>query len=160
MTSEAVRVGVNSYGVIGKRVADAITLQDDMELVGVADVGFDYRVMSAVERGYPVYAARADPGPDMEAAGIPLSSSPSRPAPEPTTGDSATCRRSKGCPAKMPKAMVAFVRESNESTASSPARLEECGDDVSSRPALSQWACPGSFVIPSWIELRSVSTSA
>ena len=25
MTSEAVRVGVNGYGVIGKRVADAIT---------------------------------------------------------------------------------------------------------------------------------------
>lgn len=72
MTSEAVRVGVNGYGVIGKRVADAITLQDDMELVGVADVGFDYRVMTAVERGYPIYAALADRGPDMEAAGIPL----------------------------------------------------------------------------------------
>jgi len=43
-----------------------------MELVGVADVGFDYRVMTAVERGYPVYAVLADRGSDMEAAGIPL----------------------------------------------------------------------------------------
>ncbi|MEO7989303.1 MAG: hypothetical protein ABI663_07165 [Chryseolinea sp.] len=27
-----IRVAVNGYGVIGKRVADAVTLQDDMEL--------------------------------------------------------------------------------------------------------------------------------
>lgn len=73
MSNGLIRVGVNGYGVIGKRVADAVTLQDDTELVGVADVGFDYRVMIAVERGYPVYAAVADRRPDMEAAGIPLS---------------------------------------------------------------------------------------
>lgn len=72
MSNETIRVGVNGYGVIGKRLADAVTLQDDMELVGVADVGFDYRVMTAVERGYPVYAALADRGAEMEAAGIPL----------------------------------------------------------------------------------------
>lgn len=72
MSTDRIRVGVNGYGVIGKRVADAVTLQDDMELVGVADVGFDYRVMTAVERGYPVYASVSDSGSDMEAAGIPL----------------------------------------------------------------------------------------
>lgn len=72
MSNERIRVGVNGYGVIGKRVADAVTFQDDMELVGVADVGFDYRVMTAVERGYPVYAALADRSPDMKAAGIPV----------------------------------------------------------------------------------------
>jgi glyceraldehyde-3-phosphate dehydrogenase (NAD(P)) len=38
-----VRVVVNGYAVIGMRVADAITLQGDMELVGVADVTSDYR---------------------------------------------------------------------------------------------------------------------
>jgi glyceraldehyde-3-phosphate dehydrogenase (NAD(P)) len=31
-------VAVNGYGVIGKRVADAVVLQDDMQLAGVADV--------------------------------------------------------------------------------------------------------------------------
>lgn len=72
MTTDRIRVGVNGYGVIGKRVADAVTLQDDMELIGVADVGFDYRVMTAVERGYPVYAAVAGRGSDMEAGGIPV----------------------------------------------------------------------------------------
>ena len=35
------RVAVNGYGVIGKRVADAVRLQDDMVLAGVADVTSD-----------------------------------------------------------------------------------------------------------------------
>ncbi len=51
-----VRVGVNGYGVLGKRVADAVTLQDDMKLVGVTYNHFDYRIRVAVEKGYPVYA--------------------------------------------------------------------------------------------------------
>lgn len=37
-----IRVAVNGYGVIGKRIADAVALQDDMELVGVADVVTDW----------------------------------------------------------------------------------------------------------------------
>jgi glyceraldehyde-3-phosphate dehydrogenase (NAD(P)) len=36
-----VRVAVNGYGVIGKRVADAIALQRDMALVGISDVAAD-----------------------------------------------------------------------------------------------------------------------
>ena len=32
------RVAVNGYGVIGKRVADAVARQDDMQLVGAVDV--------------------------------------------------------------------------------------------------------------------------
>ena len=36
-----IKVAVNGYGVIGKRVADAVALQPDMELVGVADVAVD-----------------------------------------------------------------------------------------------------------------------
>lgn len=34
-----VRVAVNGYGVIGKRVADAVALQEDMALAGVAGCG-------------------------------------------------------------------------------------------------------------------------
>ena len=56
MAIKQARVAVNGYGVIGKRVADAVALQDDMQLVGVADVVHDYRVKVAVERGYPIYA--------------------------------------------------------------------------------------------------------
>lgn len=36
-----IRVAVNGYGVIGKRVADAVRAMPDMELVGVADVATD-----------------------------------------------------------------------------------------------------------------------
>ena len=38
-----VRVAINGYGVIGKRVADAVFCQDDMVVAGVADVATDWR---------------------------------------------------------------------------------------------------------------------
>ena len=67
-----IRVAVNGYGVIGKRVADAVALQDDMTLVGVADVVSDYRMRVAVERGYPIYAALPERSAEMDAAGMPI----------------------------------------------------------------------------------------
>ncbi len=73
MDAKHIRVGVNGYGVIGKRVADAITLQDDMTLVGIADVGFDWHIRVAAERGYPIYASVAERRGEMETAGIPVS---------------------------------------------------------------------------------------
>lgn len=72
MADKKARVAVNGYGVIGKRVADAVKLQDDMELAGVADVVYDYRIKVAVERGYPVYASVPEKRAEMEAAGIPV----------------------------------------------------------------------------------------
>jgi glyceraldehyde-3-phosphate dehydrogenase (NAD(P)) len=75
MSTRKVRVAVNGYGVIGKRVADAVALQDDMELAGVADVVSDYRIRVAVERGYPVYASLREKRAEMEAAGIPVAGS-------------------------------------------------------------------------------------
>jgi len=69
---ERIRVAVNGYGVIGKRVADAVTLQEDMRLAGIADIVFDYRTRVAVERGYPVYAAMPERRGEMAAAGIPV----------------------------------------------------------------------------------------
>ena len=70
MESRKVRVAVNGYGVIGKRVADAVALQSDMQLCGVADVVSDYRIRLAAERGYPVYAATAEARAPMESAGV------------------------------------------------------------------------------------------
>lgn len=72
MAIRKARVAINGYGVIGKRIADAVTLQDDMELVGVADVVYDYRIRVAVERGYPIYASVSEKRAEMEAAGIPI----------------------------------------------------------------------------------------
>jgi len=73
MPKRKVRVAVNGYGVIGKRVADAVSLQDDMELVGIADVVTDYRIRVAVERGYPIYAPTEEARNAMEGSGIPVS---------------------------------------------------------------------------------------
>ena len=33
-----VRVGVAGYGTIGQRLADGVAMQEDMELVGIADL--------------------------------------------------------------------------------------------------------------------------
>lgn len=51
-----IQVAVNGYGVIGKRVADAVVLQDDMELAGVCDVAADWRIRIAVGKGFRVFA--------------------------------------------------------------------------------------------------------
>lgn len=65
-----IRVGVNGYGVIGKRVVDAVQRQQDMTLVGVADVASDYRVRTADVLGIPIYAASPDSGTAMLARSI------------------------------------------------------------------------------------------
>lgn len=70
--TEKVRVGVNGYGVIGKRVCDAVALQDDMELAGVAEIVYDYRVRVAAERGYPIFASLGEKRSLMEEAGLPV----------------------------------------------------------------------------------------
>lgn len=69
------KIALIGYGVIGKRVADAIARQDDMELAGVCDVISDWRIQAAVNKGYPVYAATEDAGLNMEEAGITLAGS-------------------------------------------------------------------------------------
>lgn len=70
--SEKVRVGINGYGVIGKRVADAVRLQPDMELVGVSDVVSDYRIKTATVLGIPVYSSLDDSTAAMTSAGVPV----------------------------------------------------------------------------------------
>lgn len=65
-----IRVAVNGYGVIGRRVADAVALQDDMQLVGVADVASDFRIRTAVWHGHAVFAASDEAAGPMRAAGI------------------------------------------------------------------------------------------
>jgi glyceraldehyde-3-phosphate dehydrogenase (NAD(P)) len=55
-----VKVAVNGYGTIGKRVADAILKQKDMTLVGVTKTKPNYEARLAVERGIIVYASSAD----------------------------------------------------------------------------------------------------
>lgn len=44
------KVGLNGYGTIGRRVAAAILKQDDMQLVGVADVSPSWKIHSAASK--------------------------------------------------------------------------------------------------------------
>ncbi len=65
-----VKVAINGYGTIGKRVADAVSLQDDMEIVGVSKTRPNYEATIANEKGYSVYTL-ADRIGAMKDAGIP-----------------------------------------------------------------------------------------
>lgn len=50
------RIAVNGYGVIGRRVADAVAAQPDMTLVGISKVKPDYKARHAVQKGYRLFA--------------------------------------------------------------------------------------------------------
>lgn len=67
---EKIKVAVNGYGVIGKRVADAVHLQEDMELSGVCDVVTDWRIQMAVLKNIPVFASDDTFQTKMNEAGI------------------------------------------------------------------------------------------
>ncbi|AAY80691.1 phosphorylating glyceraldehyde-3-phosphate dehydrogenase [Sulfolobus acidocaldarius] len=53
-----VKVAINGYGTIGKRVADAIRLQPDMELIGVAKTSPNYEAFTAMRKGYKLYTTK------------------------------------------------------------------------------------------------------
>src|SRR5512139_1599210 len=51
------KVAINGYGTIGKRVADAVAVQDDMEVAGVVKTRPSFEAKMAIEKGYELYAA-------------------------------------------------------------------------------------------------------
>ncbi len=64
-----VKVAVNGYGTIGKRVADAVSKQDDMELVGVTKTKPDFEAKLAAKK-YSLYSAIPEGVERFEKAGI------------------------------------------------------------------------------------------
>lgn len=70
MSDRKVRVLVNGYGVIGKRIADAVVAQSDMELVGIADIVSDWRIKVATEKGYSIFASTPEAFDVMQTAGL------------------------------------------------------------------------------------------
>ena len=70
--AEKIRVAVNGYGTIGKRVADAVARQGDMTLVGVSKTRPSFEARRAVEKGYPLYLAGDGSAADFAAAGLPV----------------------------------------------------------------------------------------
>ena len=71
-----IKVGVAGFGVIGQRLADGVALQEDMELVGVADLKPTISVRALKHRGMPYKMFNANPeDTSMADAGIPISGS-------------------------------------------------------------------------------------
>ncbi len=63
-------IGINGYGTIGKRVADAVSLQDDMKIAGITKRTPDYEAKAAVEKGYDLYISVPEREEQFEEAGI------------------------------------------------------------------------------------------
>ena len=55
-----IRVAINGYGTIGKRVADAVAAQSDMEVVGVTKTRPSFGCDLAVRKGYPLFCTFDD----------------------------------------------------------------------------------------------------
>ncbi|HEY5538940.1 MAG TPA: type II glyceraldehyde-3-phosphate dehydrogenase [Thermoplasmata archaeon] len=64
------KVAINGYGTIGKRVADAVSLQGDMEIVGVSKMTPNFEARLAIEKGYPLYSTTKDAAAKFDTAGI------------------------------------------------------------------------------------------
>ena len=65
-----IRVAVNGYGVIGKRVAAAVALQEDMSMAGVSDVVTDWRAHMVTRNGFSLFGATTEHADAMRAAGL------------------------------------------------------------------------------------------
>jgi glyceraldehyde-3-phosphate dehydrogenase (NAD(P)) len=67
-----ISVGVNGYGTIGKRVADAVRAQPDMDVLGVAKTRPNFEARGAVRKGLDLYAAVEERKPLFAEEGIAL----------------------------------------------------------------------------------------
>ncbi len=60
MGMSGIKVAINGFGTIGKRVADAVDAQDDMQIVGVTKTGPSFGCDLAVKKGFPLYCTFDD----------------------------------------------------------------------------------------------------
>jgi glyceraldehyde-3-phosphate dehydrogenase (NAD(P)) len=68
--SRKVRVGINGYGVIGKRVAAGVTQQEDMTVAGVCDVVTDWRAHMVTQNRFRLFGATREHADAMRGAGL------------------------------------------------------------------------------------------
>lgn len=55
-----IKVAINGYGTIGKRVAEAVSKQDDMEVIGITKTTMNYDLEIALEKGYNLYTNNSE----------------------------------------------------------------------------------------------------
>ncbi len=65
-----VRVGINGFGTIGKRIAAAVSKQPDMTLVGVTKASPDWKAWFVKRYNYPLFLAVPEKMEDFKKAGI------------------------------------------------------------------------------------------
>ncbi|MDD1676012.1 MAG: type II glyceraldehyde-3-phosphate dehydrogenase, partial [Methanomicrobiales archaeon] len=70
-----IKVAINGYGTIGKRVADAVAAQRDMRVVGVSKTSPSAEAYVARERGYPLFLADLTKKPAFDKIGLPVAGS-------------------------------------------------------------------------------------
>lgn len=64
------KIAINGYGTIGKRVADAVMKQKDMELIGVTKTKPNFEAKIAIEKGIRLFATSQDRLKLFEEAGL------------------------------------------------------------------------------------------
>ncbi len=70
-----IKVAVNGYGTVGKRVADAVAAQKDMKIVGVSKTRPNAEAFVAKQRGYPLYIADMSKKAAFEKVGLKVAGS-------------------------------------------------------------------------------------
>jgi len=70
-----IKVAINGYGTIGKRVADAVAAQKDMKVIGVSKTRPNAEAFVAKQRGYPLYIADISKKPAFEKVGLSVAGS-------------------------------------------------------------------------------------
>ncbi len=70
-----IKVAINGYGTIGKRVADAVAAQKDMKVIGVSKTRPNAEAFVAKQRGYPLYIADLSKKAAFEKAGLSVAGS-------------------------------------------------------------------------------------
>ncbi|MBI5390171.1 type II glyceraldehyde-3-phosphate dehydrogenase [Candidatus Woesearchaeota archaeon] len=66
-----IKVGVVGYGTIGKRVADAVRKQSDMQLIGVTGNSYSFRMDAAHEKNISIFATEEGKA-ALEKNGVPV----------------------------------------------------------------------------------------
>jgi len=70
-----IKVAINGYGTIGKRVADAVAAQKDMKVIGVSKTRPNAEAFVAKQRGYPLYIADISKKSAFEKVGLSVAGS-------------------------------------------------------------------------------------
>ena len=66
----AIKVAVNGYGTIGKRVADAVAMQKDMKLIGVTSHSYSFNTEVAKQKGYKIFTLEDGAANELKNNGI------------------------------------------------------------------------------------------